>query len=261
VVNLFVLGNRDFAVGSLMIAIMAFILYSSAVLIPQVSQQILGYDATHAGLILSPGGVAVVFLIPIVGRVMKVVQTRFIVATGFTIMGLAFVYSSRITPDVSFDTLVSMRLAQAAGLAFLFVPISTAAYATMTRQSQGDATALFTLFRNLFGSIGISVSTALITSRTQVNSGRLAKYDTPLHAPFRILQDQYTRAIEALGHTASAAQHLAVGRLYQVLRTQASMLAYTDVFMMCAWLGFAAVPLAFLFSATKRVAGAAPVAE
>ena len=261
VVNLFVLGNRDFAVGSLMIAVMAFILYSSAVLIPQVSQQVLGYDATHAGLILSPGGVAVVFLIPMIGRVMKVVQTRFIVATGFTIMGLAFVYSSRITPDVSFATLVSFRLAQAAGLAFLFVPISTAAYATMARETQGDATALFTLFRNLFGSIGISISTALITSRTQINSGRLAKYDTPLHAPFRLLQDRYTRAIEALGHTASAAQHLAVGRLYQVLRTQASMLAYVDVFEMCAVLAFAAVPLAFLFSATKRATGAAPVAE
>jgi DHA2 family multidrug resistance protein len=261
VVNLFVLGNRDFAVGSLMISVMAIVLYSSAVLIPQVSQQVLGYDATHAGLILSPGGVAVVFLIPLVGRIMKVAQTRYLVATGFTIMGLAFLYSSRITPDVAFGTLVSMRLAQAAGLAFLFVPISTAAYATMSRQDQGDATALFTLFRNLFGSIGISISTALITSRTQVNSAHLASYDTPLRASFRVLQAQYTRAIETLGHGATAAQHLAVGRLYQVLRAQASMLAYTNVFELCALLAFAAVPLAFLFSATKRGGGAPVVAE
>jgi DHA2 family multidrug resistance protein len=173
-------------------------------------------------------------------------------------MGLAFIYSSRVSPDVSFDTLVMMRAAQAAGLAFLFVPISTAAYATMARQVQGDATALFTLFRNLFGSIGISISTALVTTRTQVHSAYLSRYDTPLHAPFRVLQAQYARAIEALGQSADAVQQMALGRLYQVLRTQASVSAYTDVFMLCAILAFAAVPLAFLFSPTKRSAAPAP---
>jgi DHA2 family multidrug resistance protein len=258
VVNLFVLGNRDFAVGSLMIAVMAIVLYSSAVLIPQISQQVLGYDATHAGLILSPGGLAVVLLIPLVGRLMKVVQTRVLVASGFAIMGLAFVFSSQVSPDVSFGTLVMMRSAQAAGLAFLFVPISTAAYATMSRENQGDATSLFTLFRNLFGSIGISISTALVTMRAQVHSAYLSQWDTPLHAPFAVLQAQYMRAIEALGQSAEAAQRMALGRLYQVFRTQASVLAYTDVFRLCAVLAFAAMPLAFLFSATKKGAGPAP---
>jgi DHA2 family multidrug resistance protein len=158
---------------------------------------------------------------------------------------------------VSFGTLVMMRSAQAAGLAFLFVPISTAAYATMSRETQGDATALFTLFRNLFGSIGISISTALVTMRIQVHSAYLSQLDTPLHSPFLVLRAQYTRAIEALGHSAEAAQRMALGRLYQVLRTQASVLAYTDVFRMCAILAFAAVPLAFLFSATKKSGGPA----
>jgi MFS transporter, DHA2 family, multidrug resistance protein len=260
VVNLFVLGNRDFAVGSLMISVMAVVLYSSAVLIPQISQQVLGYDATHAGLILSPGGLAVVLLIPLVGRMMKVLQTRLLVATGFAIMGIAFIYSSRVSPDVTFATLVSMRAAQAAGLAFLFVPISTAAYATLARNVQGDATALFTLFRNLFGSIGISISTALVTNRTQVHSANLVQFDTLLHAPFRVLQAQYVRAIEAFGQSTNAAHRIALGRLYQVVRTQASVSAYTDVFMLCAVLAFCAVPLAFLFTATKRSGRPAPAA-
>jgi DHA2 family multidrug resistance protein len=257
VINLFVLGNRDFAVGSLMMSVMAIVLYSSAVLIPQLSQQVLGYDATHAGLVLSPGGLAVVLLIPLVGGLMKVVQTRVLVATGFTIMGLAFIYSSRVSPQVSFGTLVTMRAVQAAGLAFLFVPISTAAYATMSREVQGDATALFTLFRNLFGSIGISISTALVTSRTQVHSAYLSLHDTPLSAPYSVLRAQYTRAIEALGHGSDEAQRIALGRLYQVFRAQVSVLAYTDVFRLCAILAFAAVPLAFLFSATRKSAGPA----
>jgi DHA2 family multidrug resistance protein len=242
-----------------MISVMAMVLYSSAVLIPQLSQQILGYDATHSGLILSPGGVAVVLLIPFVGRLMKIVQTRFLVATGFLIMGFAFIYSSHVSPNVSFATLVWMRAAQAAGLAFLFVPISTAAYATMSRDIQGDATALFTLFRNLFGSIGISISTALVTMRTQIHSAYLSQYDTPLHTPFRVLQHQYKHIIEGLGRVGDTAQGIALGRLYQVFRTQASMLAFTDVFRLCAILAFLAVPLALLFSATKR--STAPAAK
>jgi MFS transporter, DHA2 family, multidrug resistance protein len=257
VVNLFVLANRDFAVGCLMISAMAIVLYSSAVLIPQLSQQFLGYDATHSGLILSPGGLAVVLLIPLVGRLMKLVQTRLLVATGFMIMGFAFIYSSHVSPNVSFSTLVLMRAAQAAGLAFLFVPISTAAYATMPRALQGDATALFTLFRNLFGSIGISVATALVTTRTQIHSAYLSQYDTPLHTPFRVLQAHYRHVIEGLGRVAATSQGIAAGRLYQVFRTQASLLAFADVFRLCAVLAFLAVPLALLFSATKRDRGAA----
>jgi DHA2 family multidrug resistance protein len=153
-----------------------------------------------------------------------------------------------------------MRAAQAAGLAFLFVPISTAAYATLGRNVQGDATALFTLFRNLFGSIGISISTALVTNRTQVHSANLVQFDTQLHTPFRVLQAQYVHAIEALGQGTDAAHRIALGRLYQVVRTQASISAYTDVFMLCAALAFCAVPLAFLFSATKRSGSPAPAA-
>ncbi len=174
VVNLFVLGDRNFAVGSLMIGCMALILYSSAIIIPQFAQQVNGYNATLAGLVLSPGGFVVILLIPIVSQLLKVVQTRFIIGLGFFTMGCALVFSGRIVPGIDFRTLVEMRAAQTAGLAMLFVPISTITYATLPKELNGDAAALYTMFRNVFGSIGISLATALVTTRTQVHQAYLS---------------------------------------------------------------------------------------
>ena len=104
------------------------ILYSSAVLIPELSQTQFGYTALWAGLLLSPGGFVVLFLIPIVARVlMPNVQTRYIVAFGFFALGLALAYATTLTPSMSFWDLAMLRLAQTFGLAFLFVPNSTLA--------------------------------------------------------------------------------------------------------------------------------------
>jgi DHA2 family multidrug resistance protein len=139
---------------------MAFILYSSAVVIPQFAQQVLGYTATLAGLILSPGGFVIILLIPIVGRVCCNTSRPNLIATGFSSWACALIYSSNLTPDISFTRLALMRAFQTAGLAFMFVPISVIAYSSLPRELNGDAAALYTMFRNVFGSIGISTSTA-----------------------------------------------------------------------------------------------------
>ena len=82
IVNLRVFKDRNFALGSLQIAIMGFVLYASAVLIPQFAQQQLGYDATWAGLVLAPGAVVLTMLIPVAGRMMNVVPTKYVIAAG-----------------------------------------------------------------------------------------------------------------------------------------------------------------------------------
>ncbi len=230
IVNLDVFKDRNFAAGCILIGAMGAILYASAVIIPQFAQQTLNYTATWAGLMLSPGGVAVIILIPIVGRLMTVVQTRFVIAIGFTIMGSALLFSSTITPDIDFRTLVMMRTAQTAGLGFLFVPISTVAYLTLPRHLNGDGAALFSMFRNVFGSIGISLSTAQVTQRSQVHQTYLSQWASPFHQPYQALVASYERTLRSLGRVGAPAHDVAVGQVYQVFRTQVTVLAYADVF-------------------------------
>jgi len=255
IVNLDVFKDKNFAGGCVMIAIMGAILYASAVIIPQFAQRVLGYTATWAGLILSPGGLLVIVLIPIVGRLMGFIQTRFIIAIGFFMMGCALIYSSYLVPDIDFGTLVLMRLAQTAGLGFLFVPISTITYLTLSRDLRGDGAALFSMFRNVFGSIGISVSTALVEQHSQIEQTYLSQWVSPFWQPYETLLAHTKSTLMTLGHSAAAAQTIASKQVYQTFLEQVSVLAYADVFREFAVAAFLAVPLCFFLSGKTASGG------
>ncbi len=261
VVNLHVLRDRNFAIASLMICGMGFILYSGSVVIPQFAQQVIGYNATLAGLILSPGGIGIVLIIPVMTRILPRVQTRLLIATGFCVMGAAFLYSSTLTPDIDFWTLVYMRAAQTAGLGFLFVPISTIAYSTLAKELNGDAAALYTMFRNVSGSVGISTATALITQRSQIREAQLSKWMTPLNQPYNALVAQTEAALRALGRAPSVVSSDAIGQILRTFRQQATVLAYSDVFALCALLALTMVPFAMLFSPSKAGGKGGPPAH
>jgi len=257
IVNLWVMADRNFALGSFTTFMLFGIVYSSAVLIPQLSQEVLNYTATLAGYILSPGAVLVCITIPIVQRVMTFVPTKYIVAFGFTAIGGGLSYSMHLTPTLDFDTLVKMRIAQSFGIALLFVPISTLAYATLPKSMNGDAAALYTMFRNVSGSIGISLATAEVTERTQVHTAFIGGHLNPFNENYQQLLQHNANALLSMGRAAATTMSTANGMVYQTLRTQAQVLAYSDVFMYCAIGAFCVVPFTFLFSAVKK-AGAAP---
>ena len=254
IIDLEVFKDKNFAMGCLLIGAMGMILYASAVLIPQFSQQTLGYTALQSGLILSPGGLVVIVLIPIVGRIMKYVQTRYIVATGFTIMGFALIYSSGLVPYIDYWTLVKMRSAQTAALGFLFVPISTIAYLTLPQRQRSDGAALFSMFRNVGGAVGISVAQAAVTERTQASQSHLSGYMTELNQGYNVLIQQSEQTLKTLGRAPAALHDLAVSHTYQTYLSQAQVLAYSNVFEYSAVLAFMVVPLCFFIS-KKTAAG------
>ncbi len=253
VVDLRVFKDRNFAVGTLLIFGVGAILYSSAVLIPQLAQQQLGYTAFLAGLILSPGALMIVILIPIVGKVLLPnVQTRYVIAFGFFAMGCALLYCMQLTPNPDFWTLVAMRAAQTFGLAFMFVPITTIAFTTIPKELNGDASALFTMARNVAGAICISLATALVTERTQVHRSYLSGHLTPLNQNYQDLVLQYQQTFREFGQSLDGV----TGSINKLLTSQATILAYIDVFWYCAIASFIIVPFAFLLRPGKAEGGA-----
>ena len=258
IVNLRVYGDRNFALASVMIFGIGTILYSSAVLIPQLAQEVLGYTAYLAGLVLSPGALLILVLIPIVARaLLPKVQTRFIIGFGFFSLGVALIYAYfMINTQIDFFTLVLVRAAQTFGLAFLFVPTSTIAYVTMPRGMNNDATALFVMMRNIAGSIGISLATAMVINRSQVHQNFLAAHLSPLDQPYNQMLGQITHSLRGLGVAPNSLQSTANGLINQTLNQQAHLLAYMDVFAICALAAFLVVPLTFLFRPSKAGGGA-----
>ncbi|HEY0908876.1 MAG TPA: EmrB/QacA family drug resistance transporter, partial [Bradyrhizobium sp.] len=135
--------------------------------------------------------------------------------------------------------------------------ISTVAYLTLPRNLNGDGAALFSMFRNVFGSIGISLSTAQVTQRSQVRQSYLSQWASPFHQPYQELIASYERTLHSMGRVGAVAHDVAVGRVYQVFRTQVQVLAYSDVFYFCAIVAFIVVPFCFLIS-PKTGGGGAP---
>ncbi|EXU73430.1 DHA2 family efflux MFS transporter permease subunit [Erwinia mallotivora] len=251
VVDLHVLKDRNFWVASLLMAGMAMILYGSSVVIPQLAQQDLGYTATWSGLVLSPGAVLIVLSIPLVLKLMPLVQTRLIIAFGFTCLFLSFIYSATLTPDVDFTTLVLMRSAQTIGLGFLFVPLTTIAFVTIPQRLNADASALFTMCRNVAGSIGISLSTAMITEREQARSANMVHNMTPLNEPFNLTVERWAQGIRDFTSAVGDPVTLATGQIYKQMIVQARFLAYIDVFMGLSVIALILIPFCLLLAPIK----------
>jgi DHA2 family multidrug resistance protein len=254
VVDLRVFKDRNFALGSLQIAIMGGVLYASAVLIPQYAQQQLGYTATWAGLVLAPGAVVLVMLIPITGKVLNRVPAKYVIATGGLALGCALLFSMNLVPGLDFWHLAVFRAAQTAALALLFVPISTIAYATLAPSQNGDAAALFSMARNVFGGLGISISTALVASHEQSRQAHLIAHLSPGNQPYQALLQQIQQALVNSGQSVQQAIQGAPGEVFQMLRTQTAVLAYNDVFLISACMAFVLIPTALLLSGVKAKA-------
>jgi len=252
VVHLACMRDRNFALGCVMIAAFATILYGSAVIIPQLAQQQLGYTATLAGLVLSPGALLITVEIPIISRLMPHIQTRLLIFAGFVLLTISLIYARTLTPNIDYDTLVKLRSAQSIAIGFLFVPVTTLAYLTIPTALHNDASALFTMFRNVAGSIGISVSTALVRERTQAWMAHLSVHMSPLAHNFQTtLQRDAQSLAEQTGVPLAQAMQAANGHLYETFISQATILSYIDVFGMLAIFCAVLAPLSLLFSPVK----------
>jgi DHA2 family multidrug resistance protein len=252
VVRLRAFFDRNFTLGCIATVGVFAVLYSTAVLIPQLAQVQYGYTATWAGLILSPGGFVILLLIPIVAQVLLPnIQTRFIIAFGFFSLGVALLAATKLTPNLSFGDLAVLRAMQTFGLAFLFVPLGTISYSTLPKELNTDASSLYVMLRNIAGSFGISFATAMLTQRTQVHRAYLSRFLSPLDTPYTQLLAHTEQTLRTHGVAPGLLEQAANGVINRTLNGQAAILAYCDVFLWTAVGAFCMVPLALLFHATR----------
>ncbi|HEX3797124.1 MAG TPA: DHA2 family efflux MFS transporter permease subunit [Verrucomicrobiae bacterium] len=250
IVDLPLFRDRGFLFTNIMMFATLFVLQSTTQLLPQFVQEILPYNATKAGLILMPGGFIIMALMPVVGFLVRKVQPKYLIAFGFIIIGFAMANLGGIETGVSFRVLAIARVFQAAGLAFLFVPINTLAYSRLPKGKSNNASALINLMRNLGGSVGISLATTLLARRSQTHQERLISNLTPTSLAFQTRLHFITQRLIAHGMDSVTASKQALANLYRVVNTQASMLSYLDIFAVLMFCSFFA---AFLTLFLKRM--------
>jgi len=243
---------RQFATGIALITILGFVLYGSLVLLPLFMQTLLGWTATTAGLWMSPRGVATAICMPIVGFLLgRNWDERWMLASAFAVAGLSFFGFSHMTLDSGTWDLFWPLVMQGAGLAFIFVPLTTLAMAPIPKEATGYATSLYSVMRNIGSSVGISFVTTLVARRSQFHQQILAANITP-EAMSRPEFRAYAAMLRQHGLSAAAATHGSQALIYQLLQQQASLLSYDEAFRIMGILFLAIIPLIALMRRTHH---------
>jgi MFS transporter, DHA2 family, multidrug resistance protein len=258
ILDLTLFKHRNFAVSFVLMGILGTVLFGTTVLIPQFVQSLLGYTAQLAGLVISPGGLMVMLMMPIVGFLVSRVDPRWMIVYGFGISSAALLTMLDLDTGASFAHIAWLRVFQASGLAFLFIPINTLSYNGIPGNKNNDVSGLTNLARNIGGSVGTAFVVTMLARRQQFHQERLgaAAGLGSLNLQTRVSAlGQYL--VEHGGNTSSLAQGkaLAQGNLYQQLLGQSTMLGYLDVIKMLAVAMMLAIPLVFLMQRPKRGAG------
>ena len=256
IVPIAMFGRRNFGFASIFLVLTGVIIFGTTLFIPQLLQEVMGYTATDAGLALTLGGLATIVAMPVSGLLMGRVDPRYLIGGSFIVQGFALFHMSHLSTDMSFMDAALARMMQAAGIPFLFVPLTTIAYVGLRPEESNQASAMMNVARNLGGTIGISSVQTMLAQREQFHQARLVEGLNPLNPNYTQGLAQLTPQLRDAGQLSSDAAAQAVGRLYASMTRQAAMLAYIDVFHVLMIVVFAAVPL--LFFMRGRPPGPAP---
>jgi MFS transporter, DHA2 family, multidrug resistance protein len=225
-------------------------LFGSTVLIPQFAQTVLGYTAELAGKLLSPGGFAIILIMPLVGWLTSRVDARYLIGGGLLVSALALFHMTNLYLGIDFKTLMWWRIFQASGVAFLFVPINTLSYNEMRPEQSNQISSMVNLMRNMGGSIGISAVTTMITRHQQVHQAYLARNTFQYNPHLQQALNSITSRAESRTDAVQAMQQ-AYARIYASMQQQAAVLAYIDVFWIMGAVCVLAIGILFFAKKTK----------
>ncbi len=239
ILNLTLFKRRVFAISFTLMFVLGFSLYGTTILIPQFVQTMLGYTAELAGLVLSPAGLMMMCMMPVVGILSGKVDMRKLLAYGFTMLTLSLLWMGNLNLQLSYGQLVFMRMFQASGLAFMFIPINTIAYIGVKQSENNDVSGLTNLARNIGGSCGTAFMATMLTRRIAAHENSMSRDMTPASAGFVRQVTNLAGAFKAgngasvpggpYGGASAGAIHQAMASIYNQMHRQSATLAYVDI--------------------------------
>ncbi|WP_080745219.1 DHA2 family efflux MFS transporter permease subunit [Cupriavidus necator] len=237
------LKDRNFATGTCFIFVIGAVMYATRALLPPMLQTLMGYPVATTGLVTAPSGAGTMLAMLLAGRLLRHVDARLLLLSGFLISALALWQMMHYTIVLSPSDIVWPGVIQGFGLGLVFVPLSALTFSTLAPELRADGTATYSLVRNIGSSIGISVIQALMTRNTQIAHADLAVHINP-----------YNPNLQALAAQGSRAADLMV--LNQTINQQAAMIAYLNDFKLMFIATLLVVPLILLVRPARAGADA-----
>lgn len=255
IVQLHILLNRNFAVGTFITGIYGFVLYAATALLPLFLQTLLGYSALDSGLAVSPRGIGSMASMVVAGALASRIDGRWLLMFGFAVFGISTLMLAHLNFSIGMSSVIVPNVLNGFAGGFVFVPLTTMAMGRLARHEMGNAAGIYNLIRNIGGSIGIATATAVLVRRGQVHqnylSGSLSPTDPTLNSAIAGLQAH----LHIAGADPVTTHGMALGALYQSLQQQASLMSYVDAFNLLGYLSLACVPIVLLFQRVRREPG------
>jgi DHA2 family multidrug resistance protein len=253
IVNLRLLKERNFLFCCVIVLGLYTALYATTFLLPQYMQELMGYDATTAGLAVSPAGLVTMIEVPMVGWMLsKGFDARRMIAVGITTIGLGTWWLSLGNLEMGEASLVWPRVVQILGLGMTTVPLSTIMFRFLPADQTSNASGIYALVRNEGGSIGIALSSTFLQRAAQTHQTYLAARLTASNAGV-------VQAVQSVAQVRGGAgvdgSYAGLATVYAQIQRQASLLAYMDQYRMFAYLLACLLPLVLLLKRPPRVVG------
>jgi MFS transporter, DHA2 family, multidrug resistance protein len=243
ILDLSVFNDRNFAVGTVCIALVGLGFNSSMLLIALYTQQMLAYDAWNSGLVLAPGGLGTMMALMISGRLVARMDQRLMLAGGCLLSAVATTLMTNLTLGMDYWSLAWPRFLQGFSMGFIFVPLQTLTLATIRLERLGNATAAYNMVRNVGGSVGIAVVTTLLVRRSQQHQTTLIAHVDVWSADTAGRLKQWADHFQSQGADSFTAGRQALAALYRSTIEQAQVLGFADDFWLISVIFIAILPL------------------
>ncbi len=244
------LKDTNCIIGTIMMFLVGIPLYGTMTLLPTMLQDLLNYPVMTTGLVTAPRGVGTMVAMFVVARLIGRVDVRLVIVTGLLVTAVSMWEMTGFSLYMGMGPIIVTGVLQGFGLGFVFTPLSTVTFSTLPRQLLTQGTAIFSLMRNIGGSVGIAIVEALLTENTQVVHSRLIEHlrpDNPL-------------AQSQLAAPYSLTDPSGVAALNAMATRQAAMVAYIDNFKLMMIMVIAGLPLVLLLRKPRPAPRAAVAA-
>jgi MFS transporter, DHA2 family, multidrug resistance protein len=260
-VDLSVFRHRNFRIGCVLIALFGGAIYGLITLLPLFYQELLGYTAYAAGWAVSPRGIGAIIAMPIIGILTSKLDNRWLIASGFLMFGVSSLRFGQADLQISQWSFLWAIILSGFGTGCIFVPLSAVAFANLPNEQVGNASGLYNLFRNIGGSVGISIVNTIVVRHAQLHQTELVRSVTSSSVTVQNQLHSLQLYLQAQGNSPADAMQKAYGLISRQVLAQATLWSYVDDFRYMALMCFACIPVVFLLKKAVKPKGVHGVGE
>jgi DHA2 family multidrug resistance protein len=251
-VDLRVLRHRSLWAGSLISLVVGMGLYGTVFVVPVFAQTILNFTATKTGLMLVPGALASAVAMFSLQPLLKMASPRLLIAVGCGLTIAVMIVLSGLNPDTGSDQLFWPLIWRGFGAVIMFMPLSIATLGSLPKADMGSGAGLFSLTRQLGGSIGIAAITTLVAKQQFVHRAQLIYDASDLNPAYSERLKANTGYFQTLSGDPTAVHNQALALLDHSINTQAALLSYRDVFYFVAFVFSLTLPLILILNKRNK---------